>query len=163
MPTLFEKMWTGNIPALTVMKHEVAGVGVMAVLANPQETPGQLVVFPRRAVDTLEELNWGERDVLTVATYGLAAHIKRVLPGVERVVQHVEGYGVPDHAHTVLLPSYQRGDSDRIHHPSPRRPHEEFEQEFAAIKEALQFPEDMFEAELAARQGYYQALIEDAT
>ncbi|HSH55940.1 MAG TPA: hypothetical protein VK983_03880 [Candidatus Limnocylindrales bacterium] len=160
MPTLFEKIWKGDIPSLPVLRHDT--LEVMAILANPQETVGQAVIFPKRAVGTFEELDHGQEQEMLLATRALARHMRSVL-GVERVVRHVEGYGVPDHAHTVLVPSYQRGDSDRIHHPSERLPFEVFAEQCAHVQETLTVPADVIQNELFAHQAYMQALIEDAT
>lgn len=157
MATLFERMWQGEVPSLSVFKSEK--LGIMAILANPQETPGQLVVFPERAVPTYEELTVGEVNNMDFAMGGLARVLKARL-NVERVVRHIEGYGVPDHAHGVLLPSYQRGDSDRIHHPAPRLPFDEFADKYSPLQQLLGVSEEFMESELAARR---QVLVEDAT
>jgi diadenosine tetraphosphate (Ap4A) HIT family hydrolase len=117
-PTLFEKIWYGDLPSLPVYRSEDRGV--MAILAEPQELPGQLVVFPRRAVSEIHHLSVATENEMLLVTRALTRQVQKQL-GAERVVRHTEGYGVPDHAHTVLVPSYERGDSDRIHHPSAER------------------------------------------
>ncbi len=160
MATLFESMWHGDIPSLPVLRDE--DMGVMAVLTNPQETVGQVVVFPSRPVATYEDLTFREEEAMLVATSALAKHMRAAL-GVERVVRHVEGYGVPNHAHAVLLPSYQRGDSDRIHHPGQRLPFDEFTREYTATQERLKVPEKAIHAVLAERRSFFRGLIEDAT
>lgn len=157
MATLFEKMWHGDVPSLPVFQSEK--LGIMAILANPQETTGQLVVFPRRPAPRLEQLTPVEKNHLDFAVGGLAAYLYDRLP-VDLVARHAEGYGVPDHAHWVLIPSYQRGDSDRIHHPGQRLAPEEFAERYTAVQQYLTVSEELITAEIEARR---QALAEDAT
>lgn len=157
MATLFEGMLNGSVPSLPVLTSEKLQVG--AILANPQETIGQLVVFPFRPARALEDLTDTEDRLLNFAVRGLAKHLRNVL-GVDRVVRHAEGYGVPNHAHWVVLPSYQRGDSDRIHHPSDRLPWEEFAERYSATQQMLEVTEEYLFAEAAAQRSF---MIEEAT
>jgi diadenosine tetraphosphate (Ap4A) HIT family hydrolase len=84
MATLFEGMWHGDIPSLPFLRSEERGI--MAILANLQETPGQVVIFPRRAVERYEDLDWRELDHMSVAATRLIRHMKPRLPAVDRIV-----------------------------------------------------------------------------
>ena len=121
MPTLFEKMFTGDFPVDHLYRNDKHGV-----LVFPDAFPatyGHTLVIPREPVDHWHDLHPERVAQLTTLGALVAKHTMERLdaPKPERIGQIVSGYGVP-HVHLHSLPSYNRGDLAKLFAPERTQP-----------------------------------------
>jgi hypothetical protein len=82
--------------------------------------------------------------MLDVVTHALGNRMKQVYDPLA-VVEHTEGFQVP-HAHRVVFPVFNRGESDRIHHPEQLTPADDAY--YAKVVGELSLTDDMVRASL---------------
>lgn len=93
----------GPAPARVAFRH----VDVSALVDPFRKLPGTLVVIPNEATPGedhhLAHLSASRR--MQIALVCLEFGKKIITQTGIRAIEHTEGYGVPDHAHTVILPA----------------------------------------------------------
>lgn len=139
-PTLFEKMLKGQVAAHFILNSELLGVAAILDVSPSKYARGiQAVVFPYQAI---KRSHWDMKTRMSVAA-AIQAIDNRIEDAYEPelIVEHAEGYGVPDHGHVVLLPSFARGESAALHDPE-RTKHRISSEMLTEAQAALQFSEE---------------------
>ncbi len=104
MPTLFTKIYTGEIPGFVIAEDEYS----FAILDKYPIQPGHVLIIPKEEIETVF--------ALPPETYRrFFEFVRRVsdtlqkLTNAKRIGVVVEGFGVQDHAHLHLVPLYHGG------------------------------------------------------
>lgn len=104
MPTLFERIVAGEIPARKVWEDDHH----LAFLDIQPRVEGHTLVIPKRATDYLFDLDREAYQALWSAVRQVEAHLRDRL-GARRVLVYVVGWEVP-HVHVHLLPTHSISD-----------------------------------------------------
>lgn len=143
MPTVFTKMLTGEIADAPFIYRDDERQ-VAAILSHQYVNPGHATVFSYRPAETVLDLNPNELQQLNAVTHALG----RLMRGVynpRAIIEHTEGAQVP-HAHRVLFPVYERGESDKLHHHDQLTP--ATPEYYESVLAQLVLTDDMVEAEI---------------
>lgn len=110
--SVFTKIIKGEIPCHKIYEDEK----VFAMLDIDPLADGHVLVFPKKQVDLLWDLEPEDYDYLFKIARQLAKKIQTAFSPL-RVGMAVEGFGVP-HAHIHLVPLYDK-DVLQLHHGYP--------------------------------------------
>lgn len=143
-PTVFQKIWEGDIPSYQLYRNDTHGL--LAMLDIHPATPGHTLVVPEEAVDLWTNLP--DRRILQATLLGnfVGRHLQTILNPL-RVTKHTIGFGVP-HIHDQYVASYIRGDTANLYDPERMKAPVDHG-ELAQMHDILTFP-DQLQAEVDA-------------
>ena len=127
--SIFTKIIKGKIPCYKIYEDEK----VFAMLDIEPLSNGHVLVFPKKQVDLLWDLEQSDYDYLWQIAKKIAQKIQAEMKPL-RVGVVVEGFGVP-HAHIHLVPLYDKNVL-RLHHGYPT---ETSPEELAKIAKKIAF------------------------
>ncbi len=114
--SLFEKMLRGQVAARFILNSQRLQVAATLDIFPAEHAQGvQAVVFPYGPGPSSRwEMSTRMRVAATVQA--VSNRIEQVYRP-DLVVKHEEGYGVLNHGHVVIFPSFARGESVSLHDP----------------------------------------------
>ena len=116
----FAPLFTKELSPAAVYQNDA--LGLLVFLDQFPATRGHLLVVPREIVDPWEALSAERQLLLDALANTMALHLQKSLkPAPLRVGQLISGYGVK-HAHRHVVPSYERGDMQKVLDPQRAQP-----------------------------------------
>ena len=114
--SLFQKMLRGQMAAHFILNSRRLGVAAVLDIFPAEHAQGvQAVVFPYRPGSS-SRWEMATRMRVAAAVQAVSDRIETVYQP-DLVVKHEEGYGVLNHGHVVIFPSFGRGESAALHDP----------------------------------------------
>ena len=124
---------------------------VVALVDRYPKFPGQVVIFPRNGLPGqdvgLYDLPVHERLGVDLVADTIARQMHIAFEGV-RIIRHDEGYAIPDHPHTVLLPA-ARGEGKGLYEPSTFKPSGEYFSDMRTLLELTPQQQEILDSKLA--------------
>ena len=100
MSSIFTKIIKGEIPSIKV-HEDYQTLAIMDI--NPIQ-PGQILVFPKREVGTIWDLDTSDYLALMSTVQAAGRSLRKVFVEKARIGVMVEGLEVTDHAHVKVFP-----------------------------------------------------------
>ncbi len=100
MSSIFTKIINGEIASVKVHEDDLT-LAIMDI--NPVQ-PGQILVFPKREVGTIWDLDQPDYLALMAVVQNAGRSLRKAFPDKARIGVMVEGLEVADHAHVKVFP-----------------------------------------------------------
>ena len=144
--TVFEKVWSGDLPSWPIFRSDRHGVQILLDIYPAH--PGHVLIIPEEPIDHVFELPMQRHLQLFALAKIMAEHMQAIL-GSQRVKYVVSGYDIA-HVHIHVLPSFTRGDVEEAFEARTKVPASKAA--LMAMQQRLMFPPEVIalaEAELA--------------